>query len=195
MNYDWHERVRRLALASRHATGSEAPWSAARDPGHVPAYVMPALCGLAQELGHPVQLGDLPQDECDCGQDHGPTNLGLTASDMRTRKGSVTIQRGMSPASTARVLGHEIGHARKRATESASTKRQIIMAHALGNVNVQEEGACELGTAAFCEAMGIGTGAFLHRYMGQHFRYTQPSHAALTEAAGNAEALWGAVNN
>lgn len=191
---DWEQRVRRLAKSCRHATGDEYPEAAENDPGHVPAHVLPKLAGLAKRLGYPVFLsdeGDVARTTCtNCGNPScGGGVLGVTHSRVWSNGFvepiDINVRAGMTDASTARVLGHELGHALKHRNR-----------HGGGNYGgSQEEAACELGTAAFCEAAGIGTGRFLHRYLGQHVPGGRVSEQTIREAAANAQALWEAVQS
>jgi len=181
---NWTEHVLDLASRAQYATGWEAPWSAECDPGDVAPRVMPALCGLAQRIGFSVRLSDdLPQDV-----------LGHTLSSLRSREGLIEIRAGMSPASTARVTGHELGHALHHHNTSLHELRNQAVVASIVGPSMQEEAACELGTGAFCRAMGIGTGQFLLRYMGQHLGRQRVRTSAIHEGAALAEALWAATH-
>lgn len=199
-NINWQARVKRLAAAAQYARGDEAPWSGTSDQGSVPSEVMSSLCSLAQQIGHPVSLtkhqaildkaGAKPCPGC--GEYHEEI-YGLT-SPSHAGQGAIWLRDGMSPASTARVLGHELGHARVNTVLAQAQSALWVFGQLLCR-GAQEEVACELGTAAFCQEVGIGTGAFLRQYIGNNGFNAHLSGQALSDAAVNAEMLHEAVTS
>lgn len=189
---NWEARVRRLAEGAKWATGDEITYEqAVQAQGTIPPHVMPRLASFAQRLGYPVKLGYLPDGilgqthhgNCDCGHHNGEK--------------AIVLLDGMSAASTARVLGHEIGHAITNVSETTEDRwlsRQ--MNGNPGGEDIAEEVAAELGSAAFWEAQGIDTTGFLHRYMGMRLApgQTTPEHV-IRKAARNARALWEAAQS
>lgn len=199
---NWAARVRALENTARF--GRPAPWAGDSDMGEVAPHVMPALCSLAARLGYPVSLAasaDMPR-----GGALGFTHPGPEAERRMIEiarellpgvaPGSLSLTRGiylldsMSPASTARVLGHEMGHA---LAEPGRDLRYTVYRRLFTGEDSTEELGCELGTGAFCAAHGIGTGAFCRHYVGGRLQGAHAPEASIRQAARLAAALHEAV--
>lgn len=196
---NWEYRVRVLEDAARHARYAE--WAGDSDPGEVPGHVIPALCSLAARLGYPVRLAArLPQDSLGTTSD-GPqadARLAAAVAELTGRRPElprvprgITLLDGMTPASTARTLGHEIGHA--LAAPGRNAVACVAWKMARGE-HTPEELGCELGTGAFCAAHGIGTGAFCAHYVGGRLRGAHAPEESIRQAARLAAALHEAVS-
>jgi len=182
-------------IAARSRTAVPTPWadtSLVSDPGRVPPRVIARLAGLCRRHGYVVSRADLT----DMSRAAGGYILGGTSNGLMTRDGkTVRLQRGMSPASEARVLAHETGHVILGHTGltpdqeiRALMKRIVAQAE-----DPAEEAAAELAAGAFCKVAGIGTGRFSPQFIWQKYRGQPVAEEAIHAGLLGARIIWAAA--
>jgi hypothetical protein len=131
--------------------GSEIPgW--ADDPAPVPPHVLPALHRHAATLGYTiyrVHPDDLPAGASGC----------TTHDDHLIR-----VSHALTPASTTRVLCHELGHAWHDVTGFAPPAPPLFWFVLYGEI-LPEEVTCELAAGIVTTTLGITTGTFTASYL------------------------------
>lgn len=198
-NINWEARVTRIARAASAATcpGPEAHLTGRHDHGPVPEGVIPSLKSFAHRIGFTVSVTPEHVMKAKAGNAFSQGELyGLTQTSVHgARGGTIDLAKGMSVASTAEVLAHELGHAYRRATESNVSRINSARLSQAG-VNALEEVACELGAAAFSEAYNIGTRLMLPCYIAQQLgAHPVIPQSVIRSAAAGAELLHQAVQS
>lgn len=137
-----------------------------QDPGYVAPDVMPALRRLAGQLGYRVQFGDTGSSKT-LGHTIGatiPEFMNRMLGGRPARAFTITLQPGMSPASNARVLCHELGHTVLGHVPRTQDKAMEIVLERLSTApsaddeDPSAEVAVELAAGAVCKLAGIGSG-------------------------------------
>jgi hypothetical protein len=169
------------------------------DAGRVPADVMPALHRLAGDLGYRVRTastGSISEDRA-LGYTHGADEPGY--ADPENPPFMITLRPGMSPASEARVLLHELGHViLAHPPRTGKEAWGVYMARRLRRAitgsaeDLADECAVELAAGAVCRLAGIGTGLFTQAFCNE--RVSALDNPATEWAALlAARALWAAI--
>ena len=183
-------------IAARSRTAVPIPWEHAHvltDPGRVQPRVIARLAGLCRRYGYVVSRSDLSE----ISRAAGGHILGATSSGLANGTGRKTVQldRGMSPASEARVLAHETGHVILGHTGltpdqeiRALMKRIVAQAE-----DPAEEAAAELAAGAFCKVAGIGTGRFSPQFIWQKYRGQPVAEEAIHAGLLGARIIWAAA--
>lgn len=169
--------------------------SAEQDPGAVPPEVINAMVSLAVSAGYTVESGWM-LGAVGCTRGYATVERGMVIVPALP---TITLLTGMSDASTARVLGHELGHVLLGHTGTSYAESAAIMQERLDRLwrgddvveDLGDEVAVELGTAAVCRLAGIGTGRFSAEYVAE--RHAGISEASRWAALLSARALWHAI--
>lgn len=178
------------------AAQSARPWvhpeSMRDDPGYVPPRVTARLSGVAARHGFTVRRADF---EAEYPGQRTRGLLGMTGGAAVPTPNTIHLRRGMSPASEARTLGHEVAHILLGHVGHDWVSSYKITCERLrrGGEDPQQEVAAELATGAFCQLAGIGTGWFSPDFInGKTGGRPIPEETIMAGLLG-ARILWAAV--
>ena len=195
------EKARRIPLHTLPWEGVCGGETAENDAGTVPAGYSKALSALARDAGYSIRLGGGASDWATL-EALGATMGPVTGDPGEWPAWTVTIKPGMSAASTARVMGHELGHALlahpgRSMTEAGQVAddrhRRYIET---GNAECTEhEVAVELATYAVCREAGIGTGRFSLEFIASRLPWLSTAELERAKQAADltARVMWSAV--
>lgn len=185
--HDAISKIARNAALWERTPGHRQSWGS--DPGYVSPGVFRGMYALARDLGYQVRYGELNEGsspgEMLMGMTDGP--IGFAGPAM-----TITLQAGMSPASTARVLAHELSHVILGHPGRTTMGAWIAgVQNARGIGTDAREAAVELAAGAICGLAGIGTGQFSLSKVNSHLDgYSKETHHAALLAA---RTIWAAI--